>query len=208
MSMDERGDVYSRSPSAGSPAGWYPMYSGERLRARAFGGGPAPVMAWWTGEAWDESETTVLFSSRIGSHARRGSMVMAVPWIFLFAALAATLMAVDESTSDWAFPATFAVYLSLVWVLWFRRGPANVELTSGYLTFAYDQKPEGVWTIPVSNILAVRVSRNLPAWCERSRIEVVLVDGGRLSARGVAGADALIDVLIERGVIARDRVAG
>jgi hypothetical protein len=165
-------------------------------------------MAWWTGEAWAETENDVLFSSRHGGHATRSRLVSLLPWAALLGAFVMTYAALRDSTSAWSVPAMFFVFTGFISIRWWWHGPAHVELTTGFLTFAHDERPDGVWTVPLASVRDVRVSRVWPKWCERSRIDVVLVDGGRLVARGVAGADVLHDLLVEHGVLTRDRVTG
>jgi hypothetical protein len=165
-------------------------------------------MAWWTGTTWAEPENDVLFSSRVGRHVWRARLVSLVPWAALLGAFLVVYAAARDSTSVWSVPAVFLVFTGFISIRWWWHGPAHVELTTGFLTFAHDERPHGVWTVPLASVRDVRVSRVLPKWCERSRIDVVLVDGGRLVARGVAGADVLHDLLVERGVLTLDRVAG
>ena len=41
-------------------------------------------------------------------------------------------------------------------VRWWWHGPAQVELTTGFLTFAHDERPDGVWTVPLASIVLRR----------------------------------------------------
>jgi hypothetical protein len=206
MSLIGPDDPYGRPPVPGSPAGWYPMRNKAGLRAKAFGSGPAPVMGWWNGEAWEEAEATVLFDSRRGAWAMRARFL---GFVIRAAIVALFVLAVRDLQRDdpaW-FLSTVAMVLLVAFTLvgnWPTR--TACQLTGGSLTavaLAGSGWTDGQWTVPISAIADLRVSRSLPAWLEWSRIDVVLHDGGRLVARRVAGADRLAAVMDEQGVVVR-----
>lgn len=211
MPTEQRPDVYARSPIAGSPAGWYPMYSGGSLRARAFGTGPAPVMAWWTGEAWDQSDTRVLFDSRRGAHAWVGRVFDFMARAALLAVLIWTVLALDRVNEAWGW--TNAGIVLAFGFLVFGGFPRRTTclISEGYLSAielgAYGWS-DGLWSVRLASIVDIRSTRTAWFWFERGQVHVVLDDGGRLVARRVAGAGSLVEVLGERVALSRGDAAG
>jgi hypothetical protein len=204
MSVIRPDDPYGRPPMPGSPAGWYPMRNGAGLRAKAFGSGPAPVMGWWNGDAWEGED--LLFTSARGPHARRRTFAGLAGLLLLLPALWLVFAAIQESTSEWAFPAWLVVFAAVVLS---RRPVPVLDVTSRSITLAhtgtgfFNTVDRGVWTVPAPAVAEVRISRTLPRWCERWRIDVLLEDGGRLVGVGFAGGDVLQELLAERDVLVR-----